>query len=303
MSIDDERHPQCRPLLGKDVELEKLNNEVLRKIGRNVMLFQEMEHMLKCLSANSKISTHLRDDGIRTNIEQTNATLHKQPMGPVVKQFFENFFPDSEKAIDEQEEQKNSVQISTRFTIECDDVYFEERKKTLDSIVVERNDLIHHLLPKWDFNSIEGSAEIEQYLDQQREKILPELEFLKNLFKNMQKAMKVQADFLASDDGKKLFELASLRSSLLVSGLFEFAEQRARSDGWVELNKARHFILEHVSENVLQDEFANLKMKFGQKKLKGIILATEYFDIREEQTDKGGIRVMYRIKPDLNFTD
>ncbi len=29
--------------------------------------------------------------------------------------------------------------------------------------------------------------------------------------------------------------------------------------------------------------------------------AKEFFDIYEEPTDKGGIRLLYRIKPDLRF--
>jgi hypothetical protein len=31
------------------------------------------------------------------------------------------------------------------------------------------------------------------------------------------------------------------------------------------------------------------------KSLKGIIVATEIFDLKEEPTDKGGIRVLYRL--------
>ncbi|MFZ2450964.1 MAG: hypothetical protein WAW36_10635 [Methylovulum miyakonense] len=40
-----------------DEELEKLKNEVLRKIGRNVMLFQQMEQLLKFFLANGYFSS------------------------------------------------------------------------------------------------------------------------------------------------------------------------------------------------------------------------------------------------------
>lgn len=66
----------------------------------------------------------------------------------------------------------------------------------------------------------------------------------------------------------------------------------------MELSSAALSIRQQVPEAV-----ANLKERYGHKKLKGIILATEYFDICEEPTEKGGIRVLYRIKPDLVFPD
>lgn len=164
----------------------------------------------------------------------------------------------------------------------------------LASLVAERNDLIHHLLPKWNTRSFESSTETELYLDQQREKILLELEALKAEIN----AIKEFAVFLVSNECKKHIELSLLRQSQLVVWLFEIAQQKARSDGWVVLSNAAHSIHQHFPE-----ELTNLEERYGHKKLKAIILATEFFDITQESTDKGGIRVLYRIKPDLNFTD
>ena len=42
-----------------------------------------------------------------------------------------------------------------------------------------------------------------------------------------------------------------------------------------------------------------LKDRYGYKTLKELILATEFFDIREEPTKKGDVRVLYRPKPEL----
>ena len=259
------------------------------------MLFQQMEHMLKCFLANGQYSGYASE--LAKNIEQSRETIHKQTMGQVVGQFLEKIFSASKETTNAPEE-LTEAWVSFRYTIECDDTYYEGRKNALDSIVAQRNELIHHLLPKWDFNSLDSGTATELYLDQQREKILPELEVLKAQLKAMQEAGKVLADFLASNEGEKQFELSFLRQSQLVAWLFSIAEQRTRPDGWVVLSNAAQFIRQHAPEEV-----ANLEKRYGYKKLKGAILATEYFDINEEQTDKGGIRVLYRIKPDLNFTD
>jgi len=84
-------------------------------------------------------------------------------MGQVVGQFLENTFPGSKETTSAPEELKE-IWFSFGCTIKCNAAYYEERKSGLASIVSERNDLIHHLLPKWDFNSLESST-TEQYLD------------------------------------------------------------------------------------------------------------------------------------------
>lgn len=220
-------------------------------------------------------------------------------MGQVANKFIKDMFSasDSEETVNVPEE-LTEIFISFNYKIECDNSYYEERKSALALVVAERNDLIHHLLPKWNINSFESTTEIEKYLDQQREKILPELELLKAYIKTMQELKKEFADFLASDEGTKQLELSFLRQSQLVAWLFNIAEQRSRPDGWVVLASAAQLIHQNIPQ-----EITNLEKRYGYKKMKEIMLATEFFDINEELTDKGGIRVLYRIKPDLKFTD
>ena len=148
-------------------------------------------------------------------------------MGQVANKFIKDMFSasDSEETVNVPEE-LTEIFISFNYKIECDNSYYEERKSALALVVAERNDLIHHLLPKWNINSFESTTEIEKYLDQQREKILPELELLKAYIKTMQELKKEFADFLASDEGTKQLELSFLRQSQLVAWLFNIAEQR-----------------------------------------------------------------------------
>ena len=105
------------------------------------------------------------------------------------------------------------------------------------------------------------------------------------------------ADFLVSDEGKKQFELSFLRQSQLVAQLLRLRSIK-RPNVWVRLSNAAHFIRQQIPEEV-----ADLEKRYGHKKLKGIILATEYFDISEELSDKGCVRILYRIKPELNLID
>lgn len=282
-----------------DAEIDTLKNEVLRKIGRNLMLFQQVEHMLKFLLANGVLAGHLSE--LKPNKEQREQQFQKQTMGQLVGNFLEKTFSRNEE-VTNVPEKVTEPWFSFRHTIECDSDYYEERKNSLALIVDERNDLIHHLLPKWDTHSSRSCTEIERYLDKQRENILPEFEFLKDVIKTRQEIGKEVADFLLSDEGKQCFittpSLTSLRQSPLVAWLCDIAKQRSRADGWAILSTAAQIIHTNAPQAI-----TDLEKRYGYKKLKAAILATAYFDVTEEPTDKGGIRVLYRIKPELIFAE
>lgn len=272
-----------------EVELEKAKNEVLRKIGRNMILFQQMERMLKYLITNGNVSGYISE--IKANKEQRAETIHKQTMGQLVGQFLMDTHLGSDESTEEPEERKEAY-LSLNFKVECDAVYYENKKKVLASIVADRNELIHHLLPGFNPNSTESCLETDRYLDQQREKLIPEFDMLRNMIKTLQEGRKELGGFLVSDEGIKHFNMLWLRQSRLVILLGGIATQVTRPDSWTLLNTASQLIHQRAPEEV-----AALKKKYGHKTLKGLILATDLFDINEERTDKGGIRVLYRLKP------
>ena len=60
-------------------------------------------------------------------------------------------------------------------------------------------------------------------------------------------------------------------------------------------------LLSHADQLIRQhapEEIAALKERYGKKTLQELIQATDIFDIAEEPTKKGGIRVLYRLKPE-----
>jgi len=274
----------------KDADLEKLISEVLRKIGRNIILFQQMEQLLKHLVSIGKCSGYSSE--LKSILQQRIKTINKQTMGKVVGQFVENTFMMPEENNNELENLKEPW-ISFNLSIGRDGELYNQRKLELGLVVDERNNLVHHLLPKWDMESLESSKEIELYLDQQREKIIPELEYLSAIIKSIDD----YAKFMASEDGQRLFHREWLRNSQLVQWFFDFAVKKARFDGWVVFDNAKHFIRQQVPQ-----EFTNLENGYSHKTLKENLLAAELFDISEEPTKNGGVRVLYRIKPDLNYT-
>lgn len=274
------------------IELEDAKNEVLRKIGRNVLLFQQMEKLLKFLIVNGKIEGYT--DELKSKQEQRTETIYKKTMGKLVGDYIEDTFSDF-KNIPQTPRDSKRLYISFGLNLETDAVNYENKKKILAEIVADRNELIHNLLPNYDLNSIEGCRGIEEHLDQQREKLLPELNELKNFIETLVETKKLFSDFLNSDEGKKRF-FSPMRGGRILYYLGEIASQVVRPDGWTPLSVAGKIIWKQKPE-----EITDVFKKYGHKTLKGLILATEIFEIKEEPTKNGGIQVLYRLKPGWTF--
>lgn len=263
-------------------------DEVLRKIGRNIMLFQELEHLLKFIVVNGELSGFSRD------LEKIKAArvknISKQTMGTLVGQYIENTNLDSE-AISSELEVIDDAYLSFRFHFECDATSYEAKKVRLANLVSDRNKLVHHLLPRFDSNSVDSCRIIGDELDEQSEKVRQEIKDLKAKVKALDRAKNLLASFLDSEEGKKIMEHSYLVNTPLVIMLGEIAVQMQRADGWTLINTAGQLLKQHLPEEV-----AVLKENYGHKSLKSLILATEIFDMHEETTDKGGTRVLYRLK-------
>ena len=273
--------------------LKECTNEVLRMIGRNLLLFQQIEGMLKFLLANGQIRGPV--SALPSLREQRVASIQKQTMGQLVGQFVDDFLSDVGEDTGTPEPQQEAW-FSFTFKTQGDNAFYEQKKSDFATMVAERNELVHHFLPMWNTQSLESTLAAEQHLNRQREKVLPMFEHLKSVVNSMREGQRVLAAFLESEEGKKHFELSWLQQSRLVILLGDIATQRARPDGWLPLATAGHLLQLHAAEEVLA-----LKERYGFTTLKKLVLASELFDVQDEPTDKGGMRTIYRIKPQWGF--
>lgn len=263
-------------------------NEVYRKIGRNVILFQKLELLLKFIVANGKFSGIANE--LKDRIAQRANSVNKQTMGTLVGHYIEHSNPDCEEYPSEHED-KNKLHISFGFWIECDSKYYETKKEALARMVLERNALIHNLLPTFDINSLESCEEIGRKLDDQSENINKEIKEMKYYADALIEGRKELINFIASEQGKKQLYLAFSQESRLVWRLANAATQIRRHDGWALMSMAGTLV-----KNQAPEEYSLMKEKYGYKSLKAMILATGIFDIYEEPTKDGGVRVLYRLK-------
>jgi hypothetical protein len=277
-------------------DIEERRNEVLRKIGRNVVLYQQFEVMLKLLVSHGNLSGYVCD--LQEIKNKQTETVMRQTLGQVTGRFLSEAhgdFEESNKELTELKEKK--MHMSFSFRIQTDEEYFNKRKEMLAKIVTERNELIHQLPLNFKLNSVEGLTEAEQYLDAQRENLLPEYENIKGHLKALDHLKIQTAEYIQSGEMERHWELLDkLHKEYVVILLGNIIEIAKRSDGWTLLTHAGQILAENAS-----DKLNATKKQYNCRTLKDLILKTELFDIKEEPTKKGGVRVLFKLMDGVTF--
>lgn len=173
-------------------------DEVLRKIGRNMLLFQQLEGLLKFTLSGNQLS------GSSSQLEQKKAkhvaSTQKQTLGTLVGKYVEEILgpetddegPDLDKITE--------PHFSYKFRLNHNEAFYEEIKTSLAKLVDDRNELVHHLLPQLDINSATSCEEIGRKLDVQAEKIRHAVKHMQSIAKAMQKSKKEIAMVLRSQE-------------------------------------------------------------------------------------------------------
>lgn len=263
-------------------------DEVFRRIGRNLLLFQHIEHLLKQLMTSARLEGTLHS--MQANLDERRARIHKQTLGQLAGQFVDDVLADAGER--EAPENVDQAWLSFGFTIQTDSAFVEQHTVEMKAVVDARNDLIHHFLPRWSPASEASTRAALAYLDEQRAQALPMRDRLQGFANSVQEAAKAHAEFMSSPEGARQFELHWLRHSRLVLLLGEVAQKTPRADGWTVLASAGHIVRQREPE-----ELEHMLERYGHRTLKKLMHATELFDIVDEPTPGGGTRTVYRINP------
>ncbi|PKO65226.1 MAG: hypothetical protein CVU22_20910 [Betaproteobacteria bacterium HGW-Betaproteobacteria-16] len=261
-------------------------DEVLRRIGRNVVNFQMVEAMLKHLNATA--SVHGPASQLANRLEAQRTAVHHKTMGELAGRMVTHVLQAQPEH--QTPDEITELWIGFRFTLATDVQFIDQHDQEMRALVEARNDLIHHFLPRW-YSAVDGDAEAAlAYLDAQRDETFRMLDRLRGWVKTMDEGRKQVAAFLASPEGVRQMDLGFLQSSRLVAMLGEVALKTARPDGWAYLTTALNLIRHRAP-----DELDNLQVRHGYQNLKGILLAAEYFDVEDEPLPNGASRTIYRI--------
>lgn len=269
--------------------LESTKTEVLRRVGRNLLLFQQIEGLLKFLLANHT------GNGTLENIQERNRkraeSVNKQMLGNLVDKYGTDVLQDA--GVETLDEENPDVPwMSFSFRVSGNAEFVEAMRSDLKLMTEERNELVHHFLPRWEPESADKLGEALLYLDAQRERVLPMHEHLRDTVNSMQSTRQLLHNFMSSEEYERQDELMWLQASPLVELLREVASQIHRTDGWTYLSHAGTL----ASKN-LPDDIRDLKERYGFNTLKKLLIACETFDVYDEPLANGTFRTLYRVRP------
>jgi hypothetical protein len=261
-------------------------DEVLRSVGRNVVNFQNVEHLLK------RLTVHFIPNGpvskMESHVEKHVATVNTSTMGELAGKLKNTVLhsPAERPVPDDIDE----IWMGCRFSMEMDAQFIDRHDREMKALVDARNDLIHNFLPRW-HSAVGGDmASAQEYLDTQLAETMLMMDRLLGWVRSMDECRHLQVAFLKSPEMEQRLEQDFLRSSRLVAMLGEIAVRTARANGWTFLTTAANLIWREAP-----NELVDLEIRFGLATLKAVLLATEFFDVVDEQLPKGGTRTIYRI--------
>lgn len=267
--------------MSNEADLKEIKDDVFREIGKNVLLLQQVERLLKLLVGRGRIQ------GVATSLEAQRAKriagTEMQTLGMLFEKFStEVLGPGAEEDI--RKAKTSEAYVSFSFRIEGDSAFQDEQKVAMDELVKQRNELVHHFIAKWDWKSVASMQEAYRHLILQREQAEAQRVFLANAWQSFQE----YAAFLASAEAAKQFELAWLRQSKIVNLLREAAIRFARPDGWLAIARAGKFVHDNAREDL-----DRIKEYYGFRTLRALIAGVGLFELKEEPTDNG-VREMFR---------
>lgn len=258
----------------------------LAKLGRNVVLFQQLESRLKALYA-SLVVEGSDAASLKARHEKRRAVLATRSLGIVVDAVFDALA--EEEPEDEDPKLEGGQRWHIRFRFRSTGPLLDQHRASLSALVDERNRIVHHLTDDHDLHSAAGIAALDCLLDPQADRIHAELRALDQLFTAQQGARQHAAEFLASPEFREQMELRLLQASALITGMAILALERPRKDGWTVLSTAAQELRRRDP-----GAFADLKARYGHDKLKPLLMASGVFELAEERTARGGTRVVYR---------
>jgi hypothetical protein len=175
---------------------------MMRKIGRNLLNFQQLENLLKFLVTHGEISGYASQ--LKLKQLKRSEAVGKQTLGKVAGQFFEQNFSACEG--DEQlPEAVKEPYFRARFQFDTESTNPKDKEERLSRLVVARNELVHHFLDRINPTSKKSLIEASDYLDSQREKIVLELEYYRNHVKSLRNLREAFSEYLQSDEGRNQF--------------------------------------------------------------------------------------------------
>lgn len=234
----------------------ELQREVQRLLGRCMLRLQQYERLMKAMLAHHELA-----GSVETLEAQQAARVEKladKSLGTLVKALFESYVvvegSEERDLLDESKAPTDRISMAFRFSIAMTEERRAETKAAVDELVAMRNDLVHHLVERFDLWSDEGCRFATEHLTQCYGRVDKHYAELRQWAEGMENARALSASFAKrgvyrdlvvngiAPDGSFDWPFTGI-VSVLREGLRQIG-----SNGWAPLDEVRSWISQRHSE-------------------------------------------------------
>ena len=166
-------------------EVKELRDVAFRKIGRNLVNFQQFERALKLIIVRSDLRGYASEAA--KILRDKDKDIDRKPLGWLVKNFFDTLYS-NHSSQDGQAHERDEAWMSISLRIKSNKESIRHRRRQLRELVEERNLLVHRLWPDFDPESTESCEKLIRLLDEQVDRLEPHYESLRDILGNMHAA-------------------------------------------------------------------------------------------------------------------
>lgn len=261
-----------------------LQHEVQRKLGRCMLRLQQYERLLKAVVAGMAVAAP--PEQLQAVQDSQAISIRNKTLGTLVGMFTDHYVTTS-SADDEagpydaaslSAQSTGSSWASISFTISMSPERYAQTKADLAELVGLRNDLVHHLVEKFDISDEGGCRAASDHLDSCYERIDARFRTLNAWGNGMNNCQAKLSTFLQSkafDDA--LVNSVNPDSSVCrpmssITGCLQEAEDACQVDGWVSLDAAVKYISKKSPDQV--------PTRYGCKTWRQVLQRSGPFELR-----------------------
>ena len=271
-----------------------LESEVERKIGRNLILLQKIELLLKVLLVNADRVVS-QSPVLRKAEEERNESIRTSTLGALKTQFVGTVF-----GADPPRNGKDPLAVEVdapvarfRYTFESVPERHKKLVSDLERLVKERNQLMHHFVEKLFPKTQAHYALAVGWLDDQHARAAKIWADLVAQAKSADEAASKMAAHMVTREYAVMFERAWLIQSPVVEHLVQLSVAEKPTGGWLPLASAGNSLHKHLA-----NDMASLFPVYGHKTLKSLVKAVGCFSTREVELPGGHSVLEFRSEWD-----
>ena len=281
------------PIQPIDEELQTLQREVQRMLGRCLLRLQQYEQLMKAIVAHHEISaTGLP---LASNQEQRIADAASKTLGTLVGALFGSYVTtdESDGATSESDERDDVISFKFKMNLRMSVEDYDRTQSDLKELVLLRNNLVHHFIDQHDLWNLDGCRGAQESLVAAYSRIDQHFEQLRGWAEHMDQARRLAADFAQSDAFRDLVingiapdGSVDWPAAGIVRALREAADELAVEE-WTPVASAGRWIAERHPDQ--------LPAKYGCSSWRQVVHESGLFELRYREVN-GQRAAWYRPK-------